>query len=44
MWAKQGYDALHAAPVALTEQDRLIIGLLRLERLLDMRGRARGPE
>lgn len=31
-----GYNALHAAPVALTEQDRLIIGLLRPDRLLDM--------
>ena len=30
------YETLHASPVALTEQDRLIIGLLRPDRLLDM--------
>ncbi len=35
-WARQGYEALHARPVLLTEQDRLIIGLLRPDRLLDM--------
>jgi len=33
---RKGYEALHSAPVALTEQDRLIIGLLRPDRLLDM--------
>lgn len=31
-----GYYTLHSGPVALTEQDRLIIGLLRPDRLLDM--------
>jgi type I restriction enzyme R subunit len=35
-WQRRGYEALHAAPVALTEQDRLIIGMLRPDRLLDM--------
>lgn len=34
-WVLNGYKRLHAAPVALTEQDRLIIGLLRPDRLLD---------
>ncbi len=34
-WARVAYDQLHAAPVVLTEQDRLIIGLLRPDRLLD---------
>jgi len=33
---RQGYDALHSGPVALTEQDRMIIGLLRQDRLPDM--------
>lgn len=33
---RQGYDALHSGPVALTEQDRMIIGLLHPDRLLDM--------
>ena len=32
----RGYEELHAIPVTLTEQDRLIIGLLRPDRLLDM--------
>lgn len=34
-WARQDYDRLHAAPIALTEQDRLVIGLLHPDRLLD---------
>lgn len=34
-WALEDYDRLHAAPVATTEQDRLVIGLLRPDRLLD---------
>jgi type I restriction enzyme, R subunit len=34
--ALAGYEALHAASVMLTEQDRLVIGLLRPDRLLDM--------
>ncbi len=33
---RRGYEKLHSGPVALTEQDRLIIGLLRPDRLLDM--------
>ena len=38
-WELRGYDTLHADTVALTEQDRLIIGLLRPDRLLDMSNR-----
>ncbi|WP_421997078.1 type I restriction endonuclease subunit R [Roseovarius confluentis] len=34
-WALEAYKRLHAAPVATTEQDRLMIGLLRPDRLLD---------
>ena len=34
-WARSDYNRLHAAPVALTEQDRLMISLLRPDRLLD---------
>lgn len=34
-WARQDYDRLHSAPVALTEQDRLLISLLRPDRLMD---------
>lgn len=34
-WALRDYDALHASPVALSEQDRLVISLLRPDRLLD---------
>jgi type I restriction enzyme R subunit len=34
-WALTSYERLHAAPVAVTEQDRMIIGLLRPDRLLD---------
>ncbi|MGX9352821.1 type I restriction endonuclease subunit R [Shimia sp. W99] len=34
-WAVKGYDRLHSSPVAITEQDRMIIGLLRPDRLLD---------
>ena len=33
--AWEDYKRLHAAPVAVTEQDRLVIGLLRPDRLLD---------
>lgn len=33
--ALMDYQRLHAAPVAVTEQDKLIIGLLRPDRLLD---------
>ncbi len=35
-YERKGYETLHNSPVALTEQDRLIIGLLRPDRLLDM--------
>ena len=34
-YALKDYQRLHAAPVSVTEQDRLIIGLLRPDRLLD---------
>lgn len=34
-WASRDYDRLHARSVAVTEQDRLVIGLLRPDRLLD---------
>lgn len=34
-WALKDYDRLHASSVAVTEQDRLVIGLLRPARLLD---------
>lgn len=34
-WALRDYNCLHAASVAVTEQDRLLIGLMRPDRLLD---------
>jgi len=33
--AREGYDRLHSGPVLLAEQDRLVISLLRPDRLLD---------
>ena len=34
-WARKDYEALHANPVLATEQDRMVIGLLRPDRLLE---------
>jgi type I restriction enzyme R subunit len=34
-WAKDDFDRLHSGPVLPTEQDRMIISLLRPDRLLD---------
>jgi type I restriction enzyme R subunit len=34
-WARHDFDRLHRAAVALTEQDKLVISLLRPDRLLD---------
>lgn len=34
-WARKGFEALHSVAVLPTEQDRLIISLLRPDRLLD---------
>lgn len=34
-WAKDDFDRLHSGPVLPTEQDRLIISLLRPDRLID---------
>ena len=34
-WARDDFDSLHSGPVLPTEQDRLIVGLLRPDRLLD---------
>ena len=34
-WARNDFDRLHSGPVALTDQDKLVISLLRPDRLLD---------